>query len=367
LKEPFAPFLSILAMANAKVVPEEMINSDFARQPVGTGPFRFNTWEPGKEIVLNANPDYFDDRPFIDDLRFRIYLNIEWEQIFEDFSNGQLEHALIPSGEYERIVTQTSSEKPYNIISKSGLNLVYVGINMAVAPFEDLRIRQAINYAVDSEAIVKNITRRGSIPVHGIVPPGLAGFDPDFKAFSYDPEKARELLNEAGYEQGRGFPPIELWTVSKSASVHKELQEYQRYLGDIGLQIAIKVADNWKEFISAISEKKASLFYAAWYADYPDPDNFFYPLVYSESRTNRMSFRDPKVDQLLNEARSEMDYMKRAGLYQNINQLVMHSAPLISQHVNSNSYLFHSSVKGIEMSPMGVIYLPFRKLWFEPE
>jgi peptide/nickel transport system substrate-binding protein/oligopeptide transport system substrate-binding protein len=367
LKEPFAPFLSILAMINAKLVPHEMMTPDFARQPVGTGPFRFGSWNPGKEIVLDANPDYFDGRPFIDHLQFRIYLNIEWEQIFEDFKKGQLEHALIPSGEYDRILTQTSGQKAYTIFSKSGLNLVYIGMNMEVTPFADLRVRQAINYAVDSEAIVTHITRRGSIPVQGLVPPGLAGFDPDFKAFSYDPEKARELLKEAGYTDGRGFPAIELWTVSKSESVQKELQEYQRYLGEIGLQVSVKIADNWKEFVRAISDKKAALFYAAWYADYPDPDNFFYPLVYSESVTNRMHFRDPQVDQLLDAARSEMDYLKRADLYRNLNQLVMHSAPLISQHVNSNNYLFRSSVKDIEMSSMGVIYLPFRKIWFETE
>ena len=109
------------------------------------------------------------------------------------------------------------------------------------------------------------------------------------------------------------------------------------------------------------------MFYAAWYADYPDPDNFFYPLIHSSSTTNRMRFHDPKVDQLLNQARQEMDYIKRVDMYRDIEQLVIHSAPIISQHVNSNNYLFRSTVKGADVDLLGTAYLPFRKVWFDQQ
>jgi len=105
LEQPFAPFLSILAMANAKVVPLEAMGASFSKHPVGTGPFCFKSWEPGQEIVLTANEKYYGERPFLDSLRFRIYPNIEWEKIFEDFEKGLLDQSIIPSSEYDVITS----------------------------------------------------------------------------------------------------------------------------------------------------------------------------------------------------------------------------------------------------------------------
>jgi peptide/nickel transport system substrate-binding protein/oligopeptide transport system substrate-binding protein len=362
LKEPFTPFLSILAMIHAKVVPKEAMGEDFGKRPVGTGPFRFRSWQPGHQIVLEANNDYFEGRPFLDILRFSIYPNIEWEKIFKDFEEGLLEQSFIPSGKYNLIMTKGDLKKA-ELISKPGLNLVYIGMNMTVAPFNDRRVRQAVIYAVDRQKIVKEITKRGSIPAKGIMPPGIAGYDPHVEAYPYDPRKARDLLAEAGYPEGRGLSPIEIWTVSKSESVKNELEAYQRYLAEVGIQLVPKVADNWKEFVKRINDKKAPMFYAAWYADFPDPDNFLYVLCHSKSKTNRMGYRNMDVDSLLEQARGELDYMKRVELYRKIEKIVMQDAPLICQHVNSFNYAFQPWVKGVKMSHMGSIYLPFRKIW----
>ena len=234
LSEPFAPFLSILAMVNAKVVPKEAVGPDFGKHPVGTGPFRFRTWRTGKDIVLDANKDYFAGRPFLDSLRFQIYPNIEWEKVFDKFENGLLEQALIPSNKYDAIKSTAGVKKRFNFVGKSGFNLVYVGLNMGMDVFKDRRVRQAIYHAVDRERITREITRRNSNPAKGILPPGIAGHDPQAKWYTYDPQKAKALLAEAGYPDGIGIPPLEVWTVSKSESVQNELRAYQRYLADIG-------------------------------------------------------------------------------------------------------------------------------------
>ena len=369
LAQPFAPFLSILAMINAKVVPQESIGADFGKHPVGTGPFRFSRWQTGENIVLEANPDYFHDRPYLDQINFRVYSNIDWEQIYADFQNGELDQAFIPSGQYDRIVGQASAsaDRPYTVLNKLGLNLVYVGMNQTVKPFDDVRIRQAINYAVDTVAIVQDIAKRGTTPTKGILPPGVAGYDPNLVGYTYDPQRARGLLEEAGYPEGQGFPAFELWTVSKSDSVHRELEAYQRYLAEVGLQVEIKIAENWQAFVEAINTQRAALFYAAWYADYPDPDNFLYPLTHSQSKTNRMRFADAQVDRLLDQARVETDYLKRSQLYQLIEQQVLAGAPMIPQHINSNSYLIRPWVKGVALSQLGMIYFPLRHLWLEPQ
>ena len=365
LEQPFAPFLSILAMANGKVVPKEEIGPLFGRHPIGTGPFSFSSWQPGKEIVLTANENHYAGRPFLNTLRFHIYQNIEWEKIFDDFEKGLLEQSIIPSNKYDSIMSDNRYLEMYNLISKPTLNLVYLGMNVNMSPFNDHRVRQAISHAVNIEAIVRDITKRGSIAAKGILPPGIAGFDPHFEGYRYDPQKALKLLEEAGFPQGRGIPPIEIWTVSKSESVQRELREYQRYLAAIGIEVIPRTANNWGEFIKFINEKKAPMYYAAWYADYPDPDNFLYVLCHSQSKTNRMGYQNHKVDELLDQARRETDYMKRMVLYREVQKLVMVDAPLISQHVNGFNYLFQPWVKGVEASYLGAAYVPYKKVWVE--
>ena len=365
LDEPFSPFLSILAMANAKVIPKEAAGPNFSQSPVGTGPFKFNSWKDGKEIVLTANENYYLGRPYLDTLSFQIYPNIVWEKIFDDFERGFLDQSIIPSNKYNSIVSDTQNQKNYKLVSKPTLNLVYVGINCNIKPLDDIRVRQALTLAVDTEKIVGQITKRGSIPAKGILPPGIAGFDPEFDGYGYNPVRARQLLAEAGYPEGRGIPPLEIWTVSKSESVQQELMAYKNYLADIGVKIVPKVADNWKHFITLINNQKVPLYYAAWYADYPDPDNFLYVLCHSNSRTNRMGYRNTEIDGMLEKARQEVNYIERINIYREVQRQVMKDAPLIAQHTNSFNYLFQPWVKGIEVTYLGAAYIPFRKVWID--
>ncbi|WP_373500429.1 ABC transporter substrate-binding protein [Desulfococcus sp.] len=365
LEEPYAPFLSILAMANAKVVPKEAMGVDFSKKPIGTGPFRFESWEPGKSIILSANGSYFGGRPHLDSLYFQIYPNNELERIFDDFERGYLEESIIPSDKYEMIHTNPNYTQRYNMVSKPSLNLVYIGINVKIPPLDNVKVRQAISCAVDTDTIVKEITKRGNIRAKGILPPGIAGFNPDFKGYTYNLDMAKRLLEEAGHPMGKGIPPLEIWTASKSESVQLELAAYQKYLGAVGIMVTPRVADDWKHFVSLIDAKKVPLFYAAWYGDYPDPDNFLYVLFHSKSRTNRMGYANPIIDQTLEEARREMDYMKRVEIYREAQRLIMSEAPVITQHVNSFNYLFQPWVKGVEISYLGGAYIPFRKVWID--
>ena len=201
LREPFAPFISILAMVNAKVVPREAVEKgDFGKNPVGTGPFRFRSWGRG-EILLTANGDYFGGRPFLGSLNFRVYGSNAWGKVTADFEAGMLEQCYISGEMYDKLDLQ-ELKKRYNFISKPGLNLVYVAMITSVAPFGDKRVRRAISHAVDVETIVRDITQQGSVPARGVLPPGIAGFDPQFRRLPYDPEKAGELLDAAGYPAG---------------------------------------------------------------------------------------------------------------------------------------------------------------------
>lgn len=366
LEEPFAPFLAILAMANAKVVPREAVDDGFSRAPVGTGPFRFHTWEPSRSIVLHANEDYYGGRPALDELHFRIYPNDPGELIFQDFENNLLDQAVIPRSRYEEVVAGESHKNRYQWIRSPGLNLVYVGMNATIPPLDNVKVRKAVFQAVDRLKIVNEITGKGSLPANGILPPGIAGHDPDLVVFPHDPDAAKALLAEAGYPGGQSIPPLEIWTASKDAGVHRELAAYRASLAAIGIELVVRTADDWKHFVSQINDRKVPLFYAAWYADYPDADNFLHVLCHSKSPMNRMGFSDPEVDRMLEEARHEMDYMSRVEKYRTIQRKVLSKAVLIPQHVNSFNCLFQPWVRNVELSYLGPAYVPYRKIYLTP-
>lgn len=363
LEEPFAPFLSILAMINAKVVPEEAVNEDFAKKPIGTGPFRFDSWQADQEITLIANESYFAEKPFLEKLRFRIYPKLNLEQMYLDYQAALLEHTEIPGDRYDQIMAGAAADDSSIIISKPGLNLAYLGINHKVKPFNDVTVRQAISYAVDTELVVREFIKKGSRPAQGILPPGIAGFNPEFRGYTHNPDKARELLAQAGYPAGKEFPTISIWTLSTSARIHQQLQVYQQHLTEVGLQSVIEVAESWQALLKAVEDNRANMFFVGWYADYPDADNFFYPLFHSQSNY-ALSISVPPADQMINQARTETDYQKRAELYRDIEKLIMDYAPIIPQHNNSNNYIFHSRLQGIEMGFLGITYFPYRKVWF---
>ncbi len=366
LKEPFAPSLTVLGLANAAVVPKEEVErleDRFAQTPVGAGPFKLVRWEPGKEIILEANEHYYEGRPFLDVVVFKI--GQTFEQSFAQFLAGNLDEAIIPSGKTEEVQNDPSYQQ-YQLLRRPTLGLLYVGFNTQVKPFDDKRVRQAFNYAVNKEVIVRNITKMGSLPANGVLPPGMPGHDPDLQGYSYDPLKARQLLAEAGYPNGAGFPVVQLWTVSKAESTKAELTAYQTYLAELGVQVEIHFVDEWKRYTEMLERGELQMFRYAWYADFPDPDSFFFPLLYSAGHPNNMFYRNPQLDKLLEQAREETDYVQRIQLYREAERIVMEDVPWITQHNHIFEYLYHPYVQGVEVSLLGDRWIPMNKIWLKP-
>jgi oligopeptide transport system substrate-binding protein len=365
LKEPFAPSLTVLGLANAAVVPQEEVErlgDRFAQVPVGAGPFKLVQWEPGKEIILAANEHYYEGRPFLDSVVFKI--GETFEQSFAQFLAGNLDEAIIPSGKTEE-VHNDSSYRQYQLLRRPTLGLLYVGFNTQVKPFDDKRVRQAFNYAVNKEVIVSNITKMGSLPANGVLPPGMPGHDPDLQGYSYNPIKAKQLLAEAGYPNGAGFPVVQLWTVSKAESTKAELAAYQTYLAELGVQVEIHFVDEWTRYAEMLGRGELQMFRYAWYADFPDPDSFFFPLLHSAGQPNNMFYRNPQVDKLLEQAREETDYVQRVKLYREAERIVMEDVPWIAQHNHIFEYLYQPYVQGVEVSLLGDRWIPMNKIWLK--
>jgi peptide/nickel transport system substrate-binding protein/oligopeptide transport system substrate-binding protein len=366
LNEPFAPLLAALGLANAAVVPREVVEQQgehFARAPVGAGPFKFVRWEPDKEIVLQANDHYYEGRPFLEAVVFK--LGGTFEEKFADFLQGNLEEALIPSEKTDEVYTDPQYQR-FQIFRKPTLRLLYIGFNTQHKPFDDKRVRQAFNYAVNKQVIVHDITRMGSLPAIGALPPGMPGHDPDLRGYDYDPAKAKRLLAEAGYPNGMGFPVVQLWTASKAESTKAELAAYQNYLAELGVKVDIRFEHDWPTFLKMLEQGQLSMFRLSWSSRIPDSDDALWHLLHSKSQrvSNFMFYQNPRVDVLLTQARKELDFTKRIALYREVEHIVMDDAPWILQHNHVFARLYQPYVQGMEVSLLGDWAVPMKKIWF---
>jgi oligopeptide transport system substrate-binding protein len=362
LSEPFAPFISVLGLPQFAVIPREEVErlgGDFGFSPVGTGPFRFVRWERGSEILLEANEHYFRKRPVLDQIRFVIFPGEPVAEILASFERKELEQSPIPPDRRKELL---ETDK-YTIIQKPTLSLlVLMGFNLESPPFDKLEVRQAFNYAIDKVRINREIRADRFVLARGILPPGMPGYNPEVHGYNYDPDKAKELLAQAGFPGGKHLDPV-IWASSvKSAVARQDYQYAQQNMGQVGVQVELQEFDTWPTFLQAMEQGKLQVFRWAFYADYPDPDSILYPLFHSRSANNFFRYRSPVIDRLLDEARREIDDLHRVKLYRDAEQIILNDAPAVFLLHYAYEQVFQPYVKGIEVSALGDPYIPLRKV-----
>jgi oligopeptide transport system substrate-binding protein len=358
------PFVSVLAAGHAKIVPKDVVERDrenFGLHPVGTGPFRFVRWERGREIVLAANPDYFEGPPRLGGVVYRIYPGELWESTYEEFRKGNLEDAPLPTRNYRQIIS--SLEHIY--VKRPMISVRFYGFNTTVKPLDDRRVRQAIVYAINREAVIEEAFQGRFVAARGILPPGTQGFNPGLKGYPHDPARARVLLHEAGYPEGRGLPPVALWSSVKLEALDREFEMVKQDLAAVGIRLEIHYETDWPAFSRALNERRFPMFLYAWYADVPDPDNFLAKLFHSKSPRNFFGYANPVVDDLLARARRETDVVRRVEHYRRAEQLILADAPLVPFYHHTYERLFQPYVRSIEVNGLGDPYIPLRKIWLD--
>jgi peptide/nickel transport system substrate-binding protein/oligopeptide transport system substrate-binding protein len=364
LEDAPVPFVSSLAVGHAKIVPRDVAEQrgeGFGEHPIGTGPFRFVRWERGKEIVLDANRDYFGGAPRLARIVYRIFRGERADAIYDEFRKGNLEDALVPSRDYHRVI----KDPRHVYVKRSMFNVRFYGLNTRIKPLTDRRVRQAIVHAIDREDIVEGVYLGRSVVARGVLPPGTLGFDPQLTGYSHDPGRARDLLAEAGHQGGTGLPVIEFWSSVKDQRVLREHEQIRRSLEAVGIRAAFKYQTDWRAFSRMLAEGKAPIFLYAWYADVPDPDNFLYQLFHSRSDRNFTGYANPTVDDLLLRARAERDLARRVELYRRAERRVLDDAPIVPMWHYTYERLFQPYVRSIEVNGLGDPYIPLRKVWLE--
>lgn len=382
LYEPFAPFLSLLTMTYGYVYPKEAVDyykENFASHPVGTGPFSFKRWELDKTLTLIKNKNYYEfdssntKLPYLEQIEITFTKSVETE--FLDFLNGKYDYHE-PSAEIIDALTDDNGnlvkpeEKDYTMVKQPWLNTVYLIMvqNQSLpagktSPFTgNKKLRQAVNYAIDKDKIVKFVLKnRGSSANNGPLPNGMPGFDSSVKGYSYNPEKAKKLLEEAGYSGGKG---LDLTLVISNDELQKNISiAIQEQLKDVGINLKLE-----QVLQATLNTKQQDGEYAFtrgnWGADYFDPENFM-ALFYSKNiipfGPNKTGYANPEIDRLYERSIKVTDFDERKKIYNEMERIVIDDAVWIYLYYNQRIYLLQKDVKGFYLDGLNNIVLKYTK------
>ena len=343
LERPLSVFLGFLAMPNAYIVPREEVErwgKDFSDHVVGTGPFALKEWRHDEVLKLTRNDNYFDERPRVEAMNYRV-LPEEFTRIAE-FEAGNLDIVEVPAAEFQRLSADPFWQK--HMKSRVGLNTYYLGFNCRRAPMSDPAFRRAVNLAIDRGKIV-DVTLQGRAQLAvGPIPPELPGHSVDKQGYAYDPDRARELLKSWSERLGR---PLKLYQRARRSSL--EINEaVQYYLRKAGLEVEI-VQLEWTAFKQALNDGKADMFLLSWHADYPDAENFLFPVFHSSNwgaSGNRAFYNNPEFDALIEGAQREPDSQRRLSLYKKAESMIINDAPWVFLWHQSAHYITQPWVTG---------------------
>jgi peptide/nickel transport system substrate-binding protein len=370
LARPYAPFLGMLTMINAAIVPREVYEDParaYLRAPVGCGPFRFSRWEQSNFIELLAFDRYYGGRPAVDRITVRIIENLV--SALQEYRRGGLDSLDEVPAPDDALYPELKDEiHRYPFIA-----IGYFGFNLARPPFKgNVALRKAINYAVDKNYLWNVLLPDSSLPGRGLIPPGIPGYDPELPGYPHDPDKARRLLAEAGYPEGHGLAPIEIW-VNTSEENRRIAQQVQADLKRVGIPTTLREVD-WGAYLHAVegtpeTPGDAQMFRFAWNLDYPDADAILRPLLDSHNlgpAGNHVRYVNPAFDRLLDQALDEPDPEARATLYRRAERMaVMDDAVFLFLSYYQSSTLFKPYVKGLVLTPLGEFRIPLERIHIE--
>jgi ABC-type transport system substrate-binding protein len=338
-----------VAFSALGIIPSERLDDTEAQinGPIGTGPYAFETWERGSQIVMQANPDYWGDAPLSQTVVFQ--WNAEAAQRLVQLEAGTADGIdNVGTDDFQRIMDNPDLQ----LIEREPLNVFYLGFNVDVEPFNDVNVRRAVALALDKQRIVDNFYPGGSSAATQFIPPGMPGFDPEFVDFERNVEEAQALLAEAGYPDGfetdmslrdvvRGYLPNPTQVAT----------DIQAQLAEIGITVNIDVQESGT-FIDNANGGNLSLHMLGWGADFPDPSNF-YDFHFGEAASPQFGTGFPDIHERLTAATQTTDEETRFTLYHEVNQLLAEHIPMVPIAYGGSAVAYKAAVEGAHSSPLG--------------
>jgi len=344
-KSVFAPFLFTLVHAGASILPQAYVESgDEFANPVGSGPYMFEEHISGEKVILKKNADYFDadNMGQMEKIAFRV------------IPEGTSRTIALETGEIDVIqeletidISKVEESPELSLYKTASTRLDYMGFNVEKAPFNDKLVRQAFNHAIDKDAVMIVAINGAGEKATSVLASSMLGHKG--ANYEYSPEKAKELLAEAGYPEGF---EMTLWA---SGDQRKRMAEViQANLMEIGVKAEIEMYE-WATYKELLFKGEEQAFVLGWTAN-PDPDSALTPLFYSESvgSWNMTRVADPKVDEFINNARVELDLAERVKIYNAFHEYIMDEAPMVPLFTKQNVVGANAQLKNVELSPQGL-------------
>lgn len=374
LAKPFGPMLGILTMQYCSVVPREGVEfykKDFRKNPVGTGAFRFKKWLENQGLFLLKNDNFWDKDekgvrlPYLDGIR--VSFMPDRKTAYLEMMRGKLDYMVgIESSVVNELLTPDGELQPKHLgklelIKTPYLNTEYLGINVefsnekTVNPLTIKKIRQALNYGFDRDLMLRTLRNSmGKSAISGFAPMGLPSFDQNTEGYHFDQERARKLLKEAGFENGKNLPNIKLIT-------NKEYLDLATFMArqweDLGVKTTIDVMET-ATMREMMTKGTAPFFRASWIADYPDAESF-YTVFYSKNPAppNYTRFKNARFDALYDAALSENDAAKRYDIYHQMDKILIDEAPVIFLFYDESSRFSRANITGLSRNAMNLLPL----------
>ncbi len=349
LNQKFAPFLTYMGYYSQFIISPSALKENgaaFGENPVGTGPFKFEEWKRGEYIKLTANEDYWGEVPEVDTLFFRVIPEASTRLMELQSGSVDVIKSIDPS-QLDRI----NEDKEISLQSIPGANVFFVSLNTTKKPFNDVRVRQALNHAINKERIIKYIYENNGTKAINFMPPTLFAFDKTTGDYEYNPEKAKQLLADAGYEDGfeltinsfQNSTPFLAQPVQAAELMKEDLQS-------IGIDVGIET-NEWGNHAAIMNNKEHDLSFAGWF-DIPYPSNFLKTLALEGARTG---YAPEDLQQLALDAWATYDREEQEKIYHNLQEELHKGAPIIPIAHNNYSAAIRNNLKGVELDNLGVI------------
>ena len=366
-REPFAPALESWMMG---IIPKHLLAHDdlnvtpALRHPIGTGPYRFVRWKTGELIELASNPDYFEHQPHLSRYLYRIIP--DQATLFLELLTAGVDLSGLTPLQYARQTHTAFFEHTFQRFRYPSFGFTYIGYNLADARFSDLRVRQAINLAIDKQAIIDGILFGLGAVATGPYPKESWAYDPSVAPEPQDRARAKALLAEAGWEDhdgdgwlDRGGAPFRFTLLTNQGNeVRRQVTELvQQQLKAVGIDVRIKVLE-WSTFVHEfIDKRRFDAVLLGWNLS-RDPD--LYDLFHSsrtrEGEYNFVGYRNPEVDRLLEEGRRTFDQARRQAIYRQVHRLLYHDQPYTFLFVPDSLPVVHRRFRNVRATPIGIGY-----------
>ncbi|MDR6226215.1 peptide/nickel transport system substrate-binding protein [Desmospora profundinema] len=356
LKEPQGPFLANLAMSPFGIASPEAVKEDpkkFAENPVGTGPFKFENWKKGDTVTVVKNEEYWEEGlPKLDKV------------IFQSIPDNSARLTALQSGDIDIMdglnpndADTVTSNDQLQLYERPPMNVGYLAFNTEKEPFDNKKVRQALNHAVNKEGLIKSLYAGKAEPAANPMPPSIWGFNEEVEGYEYDLEKAKKLLKEAGYEDGFEVVFHAMPVPRPYMPDGKKAAEFmQADFEKIGVKTKI-VSPEWSTYLEETNQGEHDMALLGWTGDNGDPDNFLYVLLDKDNAripANNIAFyKNNKLHDILIKAQRETDQDVRTELYQEAQEIIHKDAPWVPLVYGTPTLAAQSYVEGYAPHPKG--------------